>query len=168
MLFFSRLSPLFFLGGREKKKHTATVLGSGMSGRNHLLPCTFQKLVLTARATITMGNSTLKTSTAAHPAWRSLLRHAPPPGSPVGAVQGACAAPSRPPPPATASAKAEATSVTPASRLGSGSASEVTLPRRRLRAAEGDTASWVAGSSPPRWESQPRPICFLALPVGPL
>ena len=111
------------------------------------------------------GNSTLKTSTAA-PKPRSGTEaqsgspcSSSPAPRPGGSGPVCVGLPPGTPPLATASTKAEATSVTPASRLGSGSALEVALLQRCLRAAEGrDTASWAAGSSPPRWESQPRRI----------
>ena len=111
------------------------------------------------------GNSTLKTSTAA-PKPRSGTEaqsgspcSSSPAPRPGGSGPVCVGLPPGTPPLATASTKAEASSVTPASRLGSGSALEVALLQRCLRAAEGrDTASWAAGSSPPRWESQPRRI----------
>ena len=106
LFFFKTLPPFFVPGGRERKKHTATVLGSGMSGRNHLLPCTFQKLILTARMTITMRGTQpsrhqLQRPNPARLARRhSLVLHAPPPRLPgqVGAVRCAWASPRAPHP----------------------------------------------------------------------
>ena len=166
VIFFKTL-PLFFSWWKGEEETDSYRAGLWNVSGNHLLPCTSQRLIFCGG-----DNHNGELQSSRHPLQRpnpaglgrrrSLGCRAPPPGSrPV------CVRP-RTPPAATASAKAEARARHPRPGWDPGLLWRSPFRGGASEQRREDTGSWAAGSSPPRWESQPRPILLPARPGGPL
>ena len=159
VIFFKTL-PFFFSWWKGEEETDSYRAGLWNVGRKPLAALHFPEANILRGRQSQWGTPVLKTPTAApKPRWAAAeAQPGPPrPSSPA------------PVPCACGPRQSRSESSTPASRLGSGPALEVALRRKRLGAAEGrDSGSWAAGASPPRWESQPRPILLPARPGGPL